>query len=176
MRIMLKFVVDVDADAAWRALHSPRAIAELYGPFMQLQPLAAEGLPPSLEPGADIPVRMSLAGVVPVGSQLIHVSDRYAEDRRGPVRILRDSGVPLTGPLSALSVWDHQMAVSPAPDDSSRTLWRDRLVIGGSAAPVLWPALWATWQWRGARIRALAPTWAWDPVLDADASSTDPAD
>ena len=63
-------------------------------------------------------------------------------------------------------VWDHQMAVSPAPGDASKTLWRDRLVIGGGAAPALWPVLWATWQWRGARLRALAPTWAHDPETE----------
>ncbi|MBN9187116.1 MAG: hypothetical protein J0I62_01265, partial [Microbacterium sp.] len=51
-----------------------------------------------------------------------------------------------------------------------KTLWRDRLVIGGRAAPALWPVLWATWQWRAARIRALAPTWAHDPAPAADAA------
>ncbi|WES62945.1 hypothetical protein P0L94_10820 [Microbacter sp. GSS18] len=170
MRILLKLVIDCDADAAWRALHSPRAVAELYGPLLEMTPMAAEGLPTALEPGADVPVVLSAAGV-PVGRQLIHVSDRYVEDSRGPVRILRDSGIPLTGPLAALDVWDHQMAVSPAPGDPSKTLWRDRLVIGGAAAPALWPMLWATWQWRGARIRAMAPTWAHDPET-GEAEST----
>ena len=162
MRILLKLVIDCDADAAWRALHSPRAIAELYGPLVELEPLAAT-LPTSLEAGADVPVQLSLAGSVPLGRQLIHVSERMTNDACGPVRILRDSGIPLTGPLAALDVWDHQMAVSVAPGDATKTLWRDRLVIGGAAAPALWPMLWATWQWRGARIKALAPTWAHDP-------------
>ena len=36
MRILLKFVIDCDADAAWRAVHSPRAVAELYGPLLDL--------------------------------------------------------------------------------------------------------------------------------------------
>ena len=66
----------------------------------------------------------------------------------GPVRIFRDSGIPLTGPLAALDVWDHQIAVAPAPGDPAKTLWRDRLVIGGAAAPPLWPVLWGMWQWR----------------------------
>ena len=146
MRIMLKLVLDCDADAAWRALHSPRAVADLYGPFVELAPMAGEGLPLRLEPGADV-----------------------------PVRIFRDSGIPLTGPLAALDVWDHQMAVSPAPGDPSRTLWRDRLVIGGAAAAPLWPVLWATWQWRGARLKALAPTWAYDPEAAED-TSVDPSE
>lgn len=160
MRILLKLVLDCDADAAWRALHSPRAVAELYGPLVALEPFGPD-LPTPLEPGADVPVQLSLAGVVPMGRQLIHVSDRRVEDARGPVRILRDSGIPLTGPLASLDVWDHQMAVSATAD--GRTLWRERLVIGGPAALALWPVLWTTWQWRAARLRALAPTWAHDP-------------
>ncbi|WP_448263454.1 hypothetical protein [Microbacterium aurum] len=168
MRILLKLVLDCDADAAWRALHSPRALAELYGPLMDLTPMDAAGLPTSLEPGADVPVRVSLGGAVPFGDQLIHVSERYTQDARGPVRVLRDSGIPLTGPLAALDVWDHQMAVAPAASDPTKTLWRERLVIGGAAAPALWPVLWVTWQWRGARLRALAPTWAYDPELAGD--------
>ena len=42
MRILLKLVIDCDADAAWRAVHSPRAVAELYGPLLDLAPLDAE--------------------------------------------------------------------------------------------------------------------------------------
>lgn len=164
MRILLKFVIDCDADAAWRALHSPRAVAELYGPLMDLAPLEAGGLPTSWESGSDVPVQLSVAGVVPVGRQLIHVSDRVTEDSHGPVRIFRDSGIPLTGPLASLDVWDHQMAISPAPGDPAKTLWRDRLVIAGPTAVALWPVLWATWQWRAARVKALAPTWAFDPA------------
>ncbi|MFG6402778.1 hypothetical protein [Microbacterium sp. P04] len=162
MRILLKFVIDCDADAAWRALHSPAAVAELYGPLMRMEPLAE--LPPTFAPGTDAPVELSVAGIIPMGRQLISVSEKRLTDASGaPVRIFRDSGIPLTGPLASLDVWDHQMAVSPAPGDPTRTLWRDRLVIGGPTAPLLWPSLWAAWQWRGVRIRALAPTWAHDP-------------
>ncbi|MFT3798119.1 hypothetical protein [Microbacterium sp.] len=172
MRIMLKLVLDCDADAAWRALHSPRVVADLYGPILDLEPMAAGGMPATLDRGADIPVRLRLGGAasgvargVTLGSQLIHISERTASDD-GEVRILRDSGIPLTGPLAALDVWDHQMAVAPAPGDPARTLWRERLVIGGAAALPLWPVLWTTWQWRGARLRALAPTWAYDPEAE----------
>lgn len=165
MRILLKLVIDCDADAAWRALHSPTAVAELYGPLLSMRPLAQA--PSAWEAGTDLPVQLSVAGAVPVGRQLISVSERRTTDRHGPVRIFRDSGIPLTGPLATLDVWDHQMAVSPAPRDASRTLWRDRLVFDGPAAALLWPVLWSAWQWRAARIRALAPSWAHDPEPSA---------
>ena len=163
MRILLKLVIDCDPDAAWRALHSPRAVAELYGPLLELEPLVPSGLPTSWSPGDDVPVQLSAFGGVPMGRQLIHASERVVHEPAGPVRIFRDSGIPLTGPLASLDVWDHQMAISPVPGEPGRTLWRDRLVIGGPTAPLLWPVLWGMWQWRAARIRALAPTWAHDP-------------
>lgn len=177
MRIMLKLVIDCDADAAWRALHSPRAVAELYGPLLDVDPLVPGGLPTSWQAGDDVPVQMSAFGRIPLGRQLIHTTDRYVQDRDGAVRIFRDSGIPLTGPLASLDVWDHQMAISPAPGAPGKTLWRDRLVIGGPTALALWPGLWAVWQWRGARIRALAPTWAHDPEPTApDTTAGDPVD
>lgn len=163
MRILLKFVIDCDPDAAWRALHSPRAVAELYGPVIDMQPLSP--LPTSWESGQDVAVGLFAGGLVPLGTQLISVSDRAVDELRGPVRIFRDSGAPLTGPLASLDVWDHQMAVSPA--GYGRTLWRERLVIEGRTAPLFWPVLWATWQWRASRIRALAPSWAHDPEAAA---------
>ena len=99
-----------------------------------------------------------------MGRQLIHVSERFVDEPNGRVRIFRDSGIPLTGPLASLDVWDHQMAISPAPGDPSQTLWRDRLVIGGPTAPALWPAAVDRLAVACARASApIAPTWAHDP-------------
>src|SRR6478735_4561316 len=83
MRILLKLVIDCDADAAWRAVHSPRAVAELYGPLMDLSPLDPDGLPTTWEPGGDVPVQLALAGIVPMGRQLIHFSERTVQDANG---------------------------------------------------------------------------------------------
>lgn len=168
MRILLKFEIACDPDAAWRALHSPRAVAEIYGPLVDLSPLEAKGLPTTWQPGDDIPVQLSAFGMLPLGRQFIHMSERHIDGPHGPIRVFRDSGIPLTGPLASLDVWDHQMAVSPVPGHPDRTLWRDRLVIGGPTGALLWPVLWGIWQWRGARIAALAPTWAHDPAPAAE--------
>lgn len=168
MRILLKFTIDTDADAAWRALHSPTVLAEIYGPFLTVEPLdpaEAEVVAVDPDPRRSAAVQLGLLGRVPLGRQLISVSDRTRTLGGQTVRILRDSGIPLTGPLASLDVWDHQMAVSPDPDDPTRTLWRDRLVVGGPTAALLWPSLWLTWQWRACRIRRLARSWAHDPEL-----------
>lgn len=171
MRVLTKFTIDCNADAAWRALHSPRVLAEVYGPLLDMQPL--EAIPTQWEGGQSAAVGMSLGGILPLGTQLISVSDRELLQGGARVRILRDSGIPLSGPLASLTVWDHQMAVSPLAD--GRTLWRERLVIGGASAPLLWPSLWALWQLRAARIRTIAPSWDGGDTPSADGAAP-PAD
>ena len=152
--VQLKFRIAASPDAAWAALHSPEVLAALYGPILVVEPLVRAEEEGSLLHTA---VRLRLFGVVTVGTQLIGAYDEIREHDGETVRILRDSGIPLTGPLSALDVWDHRMAVSALPD--GRTLWRDRLVFAGPSSALLWPVLWAAWQWRGWRIRRLAHGW-----------------
>lgn len=152
-QVQLKFRIRASADAAWACLHSPAVLTALYAPVIVVEPLthADEG---SLLHTA---VRLRLFGLIPVGTQLISAYDEVREHRGETVRILRDSGIPLTGPLSSLDVWDHRMAVSALP--GGRALWRDRLVFGGPGSFALLPVLWAAWQWRGWRIRRLARGW-----------------
>ena len=176
MRVLLKLVIDCDADAAWRAVHSPRAVAELYGPLLALDPLVPNGLPTSWSPGDDVPVQLSALGIVPMGRQLIHMSERRA---RGPARTRADlprqrhpaHRPPRRASTYGITRWrSRRRRAIP-----TKTLWRDRLVIGGPTAAALWPLLWATWQWRGARIRALAPTWAHDLPVESPAPSPEAA-
>ncbi|MGN8027877.1 hypothetical protein [Microbacterium sp. 22242] len=156
--VQLKFRIAASADAAWAALHSPEVLTALYSPVLAVERLGDgdtdDGAHGSLLRTA---VRLRLFGLITVGTQLIGAYDEVREHDGETVRILRDSGIPLTGPLSGLDVWDHRMAVSALPD--GRTLWRDRLVFAGPTSRLLWPVLWAAWQWRGWRIRRLARGW-----------------
>src|SRR3546814_15736285 len=113
MRILLKLVIDCDADAAWRAVHSPRAVAELYGPLLAMEPLAAA--PTSWEAVTDLPVQLSLAGALPMGRPLISVSERETPDPHRRVRIFRERGIPLTGPLSGRARWDPPTCLCSPP-------------------------------------------------------------
>lgn len=164
MRVLLKFEIRCDVDAAWRAIHSPAVMAEIATPLISVSPLDA--MPTQWASGSNATVELRAGGVVPVGKQLINISDRERTHEGARVRILRDTGIPLSGPLASLDVWDHQIAVSAVPGHSNRTLWRDRLVIAGPTAPLLWPAVWSAWQWRMQRIKRLAPTWAYDAEWD----------
>ncbi|MGO3885150.1 MAG: hypothetical protein ACTJHU_02535 [Mycetocola sp.] len=165
MRVLLKTVLDVAPDQAWRALRSPAVLAELYAPLMTLTPRGP--LPSSWSDGSGAVVELTGAGLVPLGRQRISI--RLQQDRPDGVRIIADVGQPESGALGSLTRWQHRMAVSSFGGDPTRTLYRDELRFGGPSAPLLWPALWASWQLRGLRLRALAP--GWDELPDDAATS-----
>ncbi len=162
MRVLLKFILDCDPDAAWRAIRSPTVFREVSSPLMKIESLAADGFPTVWEPGQH-PVSMRVGGVIPMGKQIIRLDFETAQ--HGSVRIVHDSGQGVTGAVSAITLWDHRMAIAPDPAGSGKTLYRDQLIVrAGVITPVAWYSLWAFWQWRGHRLRQLAPGWAYDPA------------
>ncbi|SDY46472.1 hypothetical protein SAMN05216554_0404 [Herbiconiux ginsengi] len=172
VRVLLKLILDCDPDAAWRAIRSPAVFREVSSPLVEIESLAADGFPTVWEPGQH-PVVMRGGGVIPMGKQIIRLTFESAQ--RGDVRILHDSGQGVTGAVSAIRLWDHRMAIAPDPADTGKTLYRDQLIVGaGLLTPVAWYSLWAFWQWRGRKLRALAPTWAYDFPAPDDASEPVP--
>lgn len=172
MYVQLKFPMDTPSDAAWRALRSVAVVRELYSPLVDVRPLGdfipengsasvelenLEAVATMWEPGS-VECRARLFGIIPLGRQIIRVSFEQAED--GRTNLFVDTGGATSGPLALLTGWRHRMAVSPLPGDPGRSLWRDRVEFHGPMAPLYWPVLWALWQWRGQKIRALAPGWA----------------
>ncbi len=171
MRVLLKFVLDCDPDAAWRALQSPTAFREVALPWLDFRSDEPAGLP-AVWAEREYRLRVRALGAVTVGTQAVRLSVLGA--REPGVRILRDSGGGTGGLLAALPHLDHRMAISPdpsgpGPDGRMRTLYRDRLLVrAGVLTPVAWYTLWAFWQWRGMRLRRLAPTWAYDPPANLE--------
>lgn len=165
MRVLLKFILDTDPDAAWRAIRSPAVFREVSSPFLKIRSLSADGFPTIWQPGQH-PVEIEGGGLVPLGKQIIRLS--FIERPDG-VRIVRDSGRGISGAVAIPTTWDHQMAIAPDPAGTGKTLYRDRLIIGaGMLTPAAWYGMWAFWQWRGARLRQLAPSWAFDPESAAE--------
>lgn len=154
MRILLRLELDCAPDAAWRAVNSPAVMKKVASPFLRFESLEAAGFPKQWAAG-EHRVLASALGLVEMGSQTIAIS--YPRRRDG-VRVVRDSGPSLTGPLSLVTQWRHQMAISPSP--GGRTLYRDELRFGaGLLTPLMWPALWLFWQWRALRLTQLATKW-----------------
>lgn len=154
MHVMLKLELDCTPDAAWAALRRPTVFRAVSAPFTTFSSLEPDGFPEQW-PEGDHRVRGKAFGIIPVGEQSIDIS--YPQPRDG-VRVVRDSGGGVSGPLGLVTYWQHSMAVSELAD--GRTLYRDKLVYdAGLLNFVMWPVFWLFWQWRAARIRRLAPTW-----------------
>lgn len=153
MRVLLKVELDCAPDAAWRAVRSPAVMREVASPFIGFASLEESGFPQEWPEGPH-PVEMKALGIYRLGEQVIDIS--YLE-RRG-ARIVHDSGIGLTGPLTVVTRWEHSIAISPAP--GGRTLYRDRLEFSaGPLTLLLWPVYWLFWQWRASGIRRRASTW-----------------
>lgn len=149
MHVVLRFELDAYPDEVWAVLHDPLAFSAVVTPLMVVEPVGHRRFPPTWTAGDHL-VRARLLGVIPLGDQRIRLTD----SRRGDARIVEDSGGPVSGPLAIVSGWRHRMAVSPLP--GGRTLYRDRLDFSaGALTPLVWLGLWAFWQFRGRRIRAV---------------------
>lgn len=154
MRIRVETALECSADAAWDAAHRPAIAARLYAPVMRMLPVQG-ALPERFSSGDRVRVSLRLAGVLPMGSQLIAIED-LAPDGAG-ARTMRDAGRPLSGPLSLLRSWNHEMTVVGSPRGNA--LWRDELQITGAFAVVAGPVLWVMWHWRVAKLRRLSRGW-----------------
>jgi hypothetical protein len=154
MRILLKLVLDCPPDAAWRAIRDPQVFAAVSAPLVRFSSQERDGFPANWAEGAH-PVSVSAFGIVPMGEQVIDISFPVRDDG---VRMMRDAGGAISGPLALVTRWDHRMAVSALPD--GRTLYRDKLEYSaGPATMLLWPVYWAFWQWRARGLVRLARTW-----------------
>ena len=100
-------------------------------------------------------MRLRMLGLLPMGTQLIRLSDETLPGER----VVHDEGRPLTGAMRIVRRWHHRMVISDAGD--GRTRFRDTLDVGaGLLTPVAWLGFWGFWQLRARRLRRLAPGWA----------------
>ncbi|PPL20097.1 hypothetical protein [Microterricola pindariensis] len=167
MIVQLKLVLDCEPDAAWHALQSPAGLREVASPWLDFASLEPEGLPTQWPNGEHLMRALALR-TVQVGTVSVDISRPGGLPRE--VRMLRDTGGLRGGLGRGLHEWDHRMAVSPTPGG---TLYRDRLRFRGRLAGASWYPIWLFWQWRGLRLRQLAPTWSFDaaPLRSPPASA-----
>ena len=157
MRIRTEFEADCPPDVAWRALHDPSVAAELYAPILIMRPERA--FPDALATGTELRARLRGFGVLPVGAQLIRITDVPAPSGADWPRTMRDHGEPLSGPLALLATWRHEITISRSRASEHRAVWTDELHISGAFAPLFTPVLAVMWRWRGRKLRRLARSW-----------------
>ncbi|WP_336660157.1 hypothetical protein [Leucobacter sp. USHLN153] len=166
MRIRTEFEALCTAEQAWRALHDPAVAAELYAPLLVMRPEG--GFPTELATGSEVRVRLMAFGAVPVGAQLISITDLEPSPPSAWPKTMRDHGEPAAGPLALLTEWRHEITISRSLASANRAVWTDELHIGGAIAPLFRPVLALMWRWRGRKLRRLAAEWgATGPVAAA---------
>jgi hypothetical protein len=155
MHVGLRIVLDAPVDVVRDALRSPQVMVAVTEPLLVYRSLAPQGFPERWIPGEPHPIAADLFGVIPGGETHVDL-DVYLVDG---VPVQRDNGGGTSGLFARMDM-QHRMAVTALPD--GRTLLRDRLTYRMRPwllGVALWPGLWVTWQWRAAKMRALAPSW-----------------
>lgn len=157
MQVSVSFDIDCAASTAWDALHQIATIASVYGPVMTMR--SQERLPETLQSGDRLEVQLRVLGMLPVGRQLIAISDTYDGHGVDRVRTMHDRGGPIRGPLILARKWHHQISLATKPGTPNQTTWTDTLSFTGSFSWLMKPVLWVVWQLRASRIRQLARSW-----------------
>lgn len=160
VRIKIVVRVGCSADAAWEAAHSPAVAERLYRPLLRMQPRDGAPFPARFDSGDRIDVTLLLFRACAVGVQQIVIEDLIGHGDGCESRSMRDAGRPVSGPLSLLSSWNHEITISPAGRRAA--IWHDELTVGGAFAPVAAVILWPMWHWRAVRLRKLARDWNTD--------------
>jgi hypothetical protein len=152
----LRIVLDAPVDVVRDALLDPGVMVAVTRPLLAYRSLEPGGFPRRWTPDLPHRVAADAFGLVSSGATHVHI-ELYDVDG---VPVQRDVGGGVTGLFARMDI-RHRMAATPT--DDGRTLLHDRLVyrtrpwVLGLA---LWPGMWVVWQWRGLRMRMLAPGWA----------------
>ncbi len=149
---------------------APRCCARSSRPWLDFSSLEDGGLPTTWPEGVHR-VRALAFRRFPAGDELVDVSypgglpdgRAHAARRRRrahrPARGVRSVGPPHGG-LARCPTGARSTATSCSPTPGAIDL-------------MAWYPTWAFWQWRGMRLRQLAPGWAYDPPGTADADAAD---
>ena len=158
MKISTRATLECSIDSAWEALHTPDIFRRVSAPFTVFRTTTDSPLPDRFDTGVDYQVTVMAGGIIPLGRQVIHLSDQITDWTK---RTVTDSGRGVSGALGSLRGWNHRMSLQAMPD--GRTDFFDTLnVQAGVQTPLLWPALRIMWAWRAMRLRQV--TKALDPA------------
>jgi hypothetical protein len=160
VHVQLKLALPATPEAVRDALANPEVMVAVTKPLLVYRSVEPGGFPRRWTTSASR-VSARILGAFPLGRT--HVALRwYSVDGFPDTVVQEDTGRGIDGTFALLRI-RHRMAVSPAPRASGLprgSLLRDRMEFhAGPLTPLLWPGLWLVWQWRGFRLKQLAPTW-----------------
>ena len=142
----------VDIDTAWEMLHTPAVFKQVSAPFTVFRDSPSNPLPDRFAPDTDYTVSVFAGGIIPLGTQIIHLEDTLTSAEH---RHTVDVGRGVSGMLSLMKNWRHQMAVQKLPNGHTR--FNDQLSVSASwLTPMMWPAFTIFWRWRAMQLRRIA--------------------
>lgn len=154
VRITARTTLDCSIDQAWEALHTPAVFREVSRPFTHFGEISGAPLPSRFENGGEYSVRVKAFGLVPLGHQIIRIRDTVTSFL---VRSMTDAGEGVSGPLSLLREWNHEMELQAHPDGHT-TLTDTLRARAGVLTPLVWPTFRFFWWWRHRQLRRIART------------------
>ena len=155
VRVRGRTVLRAAIDNAWEALHTPEVFRSVSSPFTVFRTSPGKELPDRFRPNTDYEVTVWAMGLVPLGRQVIRLEDDGSSWER---RVVTDVGHGVTGPLSLLRHWRHEMVLTARADGT--TDFSDTLTASaGLLTPFAWLGLQVFWLWRVTKLRALAGDW-----------------
>ena len=155
VRVKGRTVLRAAIDNAWEALHTPEVFRSVSSPFTVFRTAPSKELPERFHPETDYEVTVWAMGLVPLGRQIIRLEDNGSSWEH---RVVTDVGHGVTGPLSLLKNWRHEMVLTARADGT--TDFSDTLTAkAGLLTPLAWLGLQVFWLWRVTKLRALAGDW-----------------
>ena len=155
VRVRGRTVLRAAIDNAWEALHTPAVFRAVSSPFTVFRTAPDKELPERFQPDTDYEVTVWAMGLVPLGRQVIRLEDDTSSWHH---RVVTDVGHGVTGPLSFLKDWRHEMVLTARADGT--TDFSDTLTAkAGLLTPLAWLGLQVFWLWRVTKLRALAGDW-----------------
>ena len=155
VRVRGKTILRAAIDNAWDALHTPHVFRSVSAPFTVFRAPAATPLPDRFSPNTDYEVTVWALGIIPLGRQIIRLQDEVTGWHQ---RTVTDVGRGVSGPLSLLREWNHEMTLTARSDGT--TDFSDTLTAkAGLLTPFAWLGLQVFWLWRVTKLRALAGDW-----------------
>ena len=154
MKISLTTSLNASLDEVWDALHDPDVFQSVSAPFLRFRPQAPEAFPARWESGHTYVVQALALGLIPMGTQ--EINPLTTSD--GMRRQFRDNGRGLTGPLAAVTSFQHTMTIEPS--GVGPTTLHDTLEFkAGILTPLMWVGFRVFWSLRHRAMRSLAATW-----------------
>jgi hypothetical protein len=150
MKVFVESILPCSADLAWAAVQTSALLMEVAAPVVTFRPVVGETLPERWPAGQSVRCRMYLFGLIPLGTQVVHLeridpAAREIQSRESTALVAR---------------WDHLVRIRPAADGRCR--YSDEVEIeAGWRTPLVWLFALAfyrhrQWRWRRVARRLVA--------------------